>query len=346
MVNAAAWVQHYLRCTDLYIDGITVNSYANKNNDGLDLESCERVFVTRCNISSEDDAIVLKALTPAPCRDEVIADCIISGLKSAIKTGTESAGNFENISVTNCSIYGTRGISLLAVDGGSIDGITISNISMRNTYAVLVMRLDDRLRPYNVPPEQRPATAGTLRNVSVSNVQATGVTESNDFIAGIAGHNIEQITLSNIHIEYAGGGKREDTSREIPELTGEYPKARMFGVLPAYGFFIRHASGIVLDNISLSWQKPDGRSVLFLSDVQNVKITGLTADSRSDAAPFIRLRKAEDVLIRDTSPSGTTGTFLKAEECRNVILTGNALSKAKHKTDLTQTENIIEKNNF
>ena len=150
LLNSAAWVQHYVECEDLFIEGITVRSYANSNNDGLDVEGCTRVFIRKCNIDSEDDSIVLKALSNKPCKDVVISDCIISGLKSAIKTGTESLGGFENISISNCTIYGTRGISLLSVDGGNLNGITISNISMRDSYAVIVMRLGKRMRKYSI----------------------------------------------------------------------------------------------------------------------------------------------------------------------------------------------------
>jgi hypothetical protein len=34
-----------------------------------------------------------------------------------------------------------------------------------------------------------------------------------------------------------------------PEREKEYPEPSMFGMLPAYGFFIRHAKGIELNNV-------------------------------------------------------------------------------------------------
>jgi len=44
--NSAAWVQHYVECEDLLIRGITVNSYSNKNNDGINIDGCQRVIIT------------------------------------------------------------------------------------------------------------------------------------------------------------------------------------------------------------------------------------------------------------------------------------------------------------
>ena len=338
LINSAAWVQHYISCQDLTISGITVNSYSNKNNDGLDIESCERVYVTGCNINSEDDSIVLKALTTKDCRDVVIADCIISGLKSAIKTGTESIGNFENITVSNCTIYGTRGISLLAVDGGSINNVTMSNISLRDSYGVIVMRLGERMRPYSVKESERPKTAGTFRNIMIDNIQAVNVLESNDFITGIPRHYIENVTMSNIRIEYAGDGKKEDSEIEIPEMIKDYPKTRMFGTLPSYGLFVRHAKNIKLNNLSFSYKNREERSAIVLDDVINGDINSLTAETSERSASLIRVKNSEEIKIQNTSPEKRTNVFLKAENSKKIFLIKNELSKANKKYILIDME--------
>jgi polygalacturonase len=348
LINSAAWVQHYLLCQDVTLRDMTVYSYANKNNDGLDIESCQRVYVTGCNINSEDDSIVLKTLTRTPCKDIVISDCIISGLKSAIKTGTESIGDFENITIANCTIYGTRGISILAVDGGNVNNITVSNISMRDTYGVIVMRLGERLRPYAVVESEQPKTAGTFKNIMISNVQAINVTESNDFISGIEGYKIANITLNNIRIEYAGGGKKSDSERIVPELIDQYPKARMFGTLPSYGFYIRHADQVSLKNLYLNFQETDLRSVLKMKDVSHIEINGLIAASDSLAAPFFWVSNSSDVVIQNCRPLQTTGTFLRVDKSKKIRLAGNEISKAKNRliVDKSSKPEISEINNY
>ena len=338
LINSAAWVSHYVECEDLLIRGVTIRSYANKNNDGIDIVGCQRVTITECNIDTEDDSIVLKALTEKPCKDVVISNCIISGLKSAIKTGTESLGGFENITISNCTFYGTRGISLITVDGGTINNVTISNISMRDSYAVIVMRLGDRMRPYAVPEENRPMHPGKIINVSINNIQAVGVTESNDFISGIPGHYIENITLTNIRVSYVGGGDSKDSYNVIPELTNSYPKAKMFGVLPAYGLYIRHAKNIILDNIHYSFLNDDTRSVLVCDDVENITVEKLQAESSINAAPFIRLKDTQDADIRFCKPLNSIDTFLYAEgDSKNITLLSNSLERCKNKK-------ILEKN--
>ena len=44
-----------------------------------------------------------------------------------------------------------------------------------------------------------------------------------------------------------------------PEREKEYPEPSMFGLLPAYGFFIRHADGIELDDVSVAYEQEDQR---------------------------------------------------------------------------------------
>ncbi len=313
LVNSAAWVQDYIRCRDVWIRNVTVRSYSNKNNDGLDLDGCERVIVEGCNISSEDDAIVLKSLSLAPCRDVVISNCVISGLKSAIKFGTESAGGFENVTIANCAIYGTRGIDIFSVDGGTVRNITISNISIRDAYGVLAIRLGARMRPYGIPESQRPKGPGTISGITISNVQAVGITESNDFICGIPGHPVTDVTLRNVRVTYRGGGSRRDTERTIPEHEARYPKKRMFGTLPSYGLFIRHARNVVLDDLDLRFEEADERPAIFAEDVTELNIRGLRAMSGPRTPAIIWLRQAHDVWLRETRLVGEAEAFVRVE---------------------------------
>jgi hypothetical protein len=48
--------------------------------------------------------------------------------------------------------------------------------------------------------------------------------------------------------------------------------------LPAWGFFIRHVDGIVMNNITLKALKKDYRTAIVLDDVSNHKINGLQVE--------------------------------------------------------------------
>lgn len=333
LTNSAAWVQHYINCEDLYIRGIRVRSYSNKNNDGLDIEGCSRVTITDCNIDCEDDSIVLKTLTKSPCKDVVINNCVIGGLKSAIKTGTESIGGFENITISNCTIYGTRGISLLCVDGGYINNITISNISMRDTYAVIVLRLGERMRPYSVPKKELPINPGYFRNVTISNIQAQDVTQNFDFISGIPGHYIENVSLNSIRISYKTDGKTKYKDKKVPEKIDGYPKAGMFGSLPSYGFYFRHVKKIRLRHVQLRYENLESRPPIILNDIIGAELSGIYCEVNPDIDSFFDIYNCRDISINECRTDGKCKSFLKVSGSQNdsIFLYNNFYKVTGHK---------------
>ena len=141
--NSAMWVQIYLACDNVLIDGITVASRVNANNDGIDIDESTNVRIANCNIWSGDDAVCLKSSSLRGCRNVVVDNCTISSLCSALKLGTDSSGGFQNITITNCAIYdtGIAGIALECVDGGTLDRVLVSNIAMENVGGAIFLRL-------------------------------------------------------------------------------------------------------------------------------------------------------------------------------------------------------------
>lgn len=291
--DSPMWVQHYLGCNDVHIDGITVHSLVNDNNDGIDIDCCSNVRIANCDINSGDDAIVLKTTAPWPCRRVTVTNCVIRSRCNAIKCGTESSGAFEDITVSNCVIYDTRisGIALEMVDGSSMDRVLVTNITMTDTGNPIFVRLGNRGRPYLAKGPgggkgtfvmeegmQRPGV-GTLRNVVLSNVIATGADHIGCPISGIPGHPIENLTLRNISISAAGGGGRELIERDVPEVEEGYPTYRMFGTTPAYGFYCRHVRNLLLSHIQLTYNQPEHRPALVCDDVDGLRLLDFQAEA-------------------------------------------------------------------
>ncbi|MHC4727267.1 MAG: glycoside hydrolase family 28 protein, partial [Planctomycetota bacterium] len=162
--NSPMWMQHYLACDDVRISGVTVRSVVNHNNDGINIDSCERVIISDCNIRSGDDAIVLKSTSARVCRNVTVSNCVLSTRCNALKMGTESNGGFENIVMTGCSIYDTRlaGVALEIVDGGTMDRVVVSNITMNKIGAPIFVRLGNRARPFK--KDMAKPGIGAMRN--------------------------------------------------------------------------------------------------------------------------------------------------------------------------------------
>jgi len=315
LLNSAMWVQHYLACDDVVIDGVTVHSLVNVNNDGLDIDGCSRMRVSNCSITSGDDAIVLKSTSPRPCRAITITNCYLSSRCAAFKCGTESSGGFYDIAVTNCVIEDTRleGIALELVDGGVMDGVTISNIRMRQVRGGIFVRLGNRARPclavgpgggqgtHVVAPGMIVPGVGRLRNVRISHVTGDGGDNNGCVLAGLPEHPIEDLVLEDIHLEFAGGGTAVDRVREVSENETKYPGYKMFGRLPAYGFYCRHVRGLRLHDVQLALAAPDARPGLVCHDVQDLEVRGWRG--ASPPAP-----DAEELLLRDTQDAWIHGS--------------------------------------
>ncbi len=312
--DSPMWVQHYLACEDVFITGIKVHSRVNRNNDGIDIDSCRRVRIIGCDIWSGDDAIVLKGTTGQTLSDVVIADCVLSTNCNALKFGTETNGGFENVAISNCVVYDTRlaGLALEIVDGATMDGVVISNITMRGVQYPIFVRLGDRGRPPQATDPRIPV--GALRNVVIQGVFASGGSKIGSAISGLPGHRIENLTLRDITLSYRGGGTKADAAREIEELAEHYPEGSMFGVLPAYGLYCRHIAGLQLENVRCVAEGPEERPALVCSDVERLSVNGLSASPATE--PLVRLADVRNAVIRLNQPAAGSGRVLEVQGSR------------------------------
>jgi hypothetical protein len=261
----------------------------------------------------------------------VVSGCVLRSTCNALKMGTESNGGFQNVVLTGCTIYDTRlaGVALEIVDGGALDRIVVSDLAMTGVGAPIFLRLGNRARPF----QEGMATPGlgSMKNVTISNIEATGANPTGCAIAGLPEARIENVTLSNIRLSFAGGGTAEQASRAIPEEVEKYPEYAMFGRLPAYGFYCRHVDGLTLANIQLQLAGPDKRHAVVFDDVRNATVDGLNAAWSSGAVPSLRLTDVQDVWIRGSRPAPGTDVFLKVQGAKTegVTLMGNDLRGVK-----------------
>ena len=334
--NSAMWMQHYLACERVTVRGIRVWNFCNANNDGIDLDGCKDCSVSQCVFESDDDGITLKSTLERPSEGITVSDCVARSHCNAIKLGTESNGGFKDITIANCVVTSTRatnviyghgrglsGISLELVDGGQLERVAIANITIQGVSVPLFLRLGDRARPFK--PDMPAPPIGSLKDVVINNIVATGVGRIGCSITGQPGHPIENVLLSNLTFTFEGGGDHERTAMEVPELPKKYPECTMFGQLPAYGFYARHVNGLRFANVRLRTSQPDLRHAMVLDDVEDLAIDGLDAGFSGGAAPVLSLVQARGAIIRGCQPHAKGGTFLKlaGDATRKVTLIAN-----------------------
>jgi hypothetical protein len=340
IANSAGWTLRPIECESVFIRRIRIrNPIYGPNTDGIDVTGCSNVFISDCDIDTGDDALCIKSESPyggdvAPTRNITITNCVLTGCCNGLKLGTATHGAFENITFTNSVIYNNddaplrsriiSGIAVEMVDGGSVYGVVISNIRMQNTRTPIFIRLANRSGNPPSGPKQ-----GALRGVMIENVYATGAILTSS-VAGLPGHDVEDVTLSNIRIDTVEGGVQDWVNLEVPEVPAKYPEAHMFGRLPAYGFYCRHVNGLRFDNVRVETRKPDMRPLLLCEDVKNLRVTGLAGDAPAGGEPLLVFRNVRRAFIHGCWAPPHTSTFLsvEGEGSSAISLVGNALGEA------------------
>lgn len=358
--NGSWWIQKYHSCNHLFINGVTVYSKENqdmnrpryadnpgRNTDGCNIVDSKNVQISDCNIFSGDDGIVFKSFSQTEsCHNITVSNCIISTNASGIKIGTETAGAFHDILINNCVVYDTRlgGIELMAVDGAKLERITVTNITMNNIQGTAIfVRLANRARKYD---NKKEAPIGQLKNILISNIMGTGIGNYGCSLTGIPQALIENIVLDNINLTFKGGDTplyfegypdkpvKELTVHNVPEQEKEYPRCDIFGKLPAYGFYIRHAKGIELKNIRLAFENKEKRPAIVADDVTQLIVKNIQAQSTSLTPSLIHLHNVNTGFITDCICSENLPLFLKLSGGRtaNIHIRDNFLGKSTKET--------------
>ena len=291
--DPGSWNQQYDQCRNLVIDNIRVDSKSYWNNDGVDIVDCDSVVVSNSYFDAADDGICLKSHSADfACQNVFIHNNTVRTSANGIKFGTVGHGGFRNIRIINNLVFDTyrSALTFAAVDGGFVENIVVDSLRSLNTGNVIFLRIGER----------RAGKKGRMNGVTISNVYAEvpatkpdagynyeGPVEdlprniSPSAIVGMPDAMIENITLKNIEIHYPGGGNPHyakvglDELDKVPELASNYPEFSMFKELPAWGFYIRHARGISMENVKLVCEKKDYRTAVVLDDVQGASFRNL-----------------------------------------------------------------------
>lgn len=293
--DSGSWGCYFKECENVYAARVTMRSLKNHNNDGFDIDS-KNVLIEDCDLDTDDDAICLKSDNPDfICENVEVRNCRLASNCNHIKFGTASHGGFRNVRIHDCELVqcstniipriknrkpsnnipgwdkreiGSRcGIALECVDGGILENVRVSDIRMnRSCQTPIFVRLSRR----HAAKEGR---VSYLKDVVIENITGESMSWLACSVTGIPGMRPENVTLRNIALTLKGGGPADEIARPVPEAEKAYPQNRMFDLqmLPAYGFYVRHADHVVFENVSLSYTgKDEGRPAIYADDATDV----------------------------------------------------------------------------
>jgi polygalacturonase len=206
---------------------------------GIEGQPCRRITISHCDFQTGDDAIAGWYWD-----DVVVSNCLINSSCNGIRV----IGPATNLIIHNCLFFGpgryphiTQGrhnmLAGILIQPGAWDrtpgetgSVLISNVSMRSVECALsiVTKADN-----------------TCRDVVVEGLRASDVYRSAISVEAWGDHPLEDITLRDVHVQYAARSVSSAAVDLEPPHVGIRP-------LPAWGLFAYRVKRPILEQLHLS----------------------------------------------------------------------------------------------
>lgn len=290
-------------CENITLDHVVIK----KSRDGVDFMGCRNVQVFGCRFTGcSDDTIGIKSdyVLGRRIKSENIYvwDCYLESGANGLQFGSETAGDFSNIRFWSIKINLAikAGIGITSNDSGIIEDVKYRDIEISNAASPIFVLISDRLRT-----GEKGVKPGKIRNISIENVTITKQREgrrhepiSTATISGLPGATVDDMTLENVKIVYAGGGKKDDAKATPPYPSTRY-QPRALGTRPAAGLFARHVRNLTLKNVTFDYETRDERPPLVLWDAQGVTLDAFSSP-KAATVDMIHLKDVRDLTVRNS----------------------------------------------
>lgn len=208
IVNAPFWVIHPIKCTNVIIDGVTVESHG-PNNDGCDPEYSKNVLIKNCTFNTGDDCIAIKAGRDAEGRrvgikseNIIVKNCNMIDGHGGVVIGSEMSAGVQNVFVEDCKMNSPNldraiRIKTNSKRGGIVDGVYVRNIEIGQVKeAVLKVNMF-----YATYDNQTGNFIPTVQNIVLENIRVKNGGQYGILAKGYKESPIKNITFNNVIIE-------------------------------------------------------------------------------------------------------------------------------------------------
>jgi len=333
----ANWTCHLLGCKKVLVDGLDILTTYHEpgNRDGLDIDCCQDVTITNCRIISGDDAVVLKTTGNAACENIIINNCNLSSPTAAgIKIGTETNGDFRNITITNCIIHNLHryaGISFMAVDGGVMENISVNNIVMNDVIIPIFIRLGNRARPYKRNDYVK--RISSIRNISFSDIIVDGAKHPCN-ISGLNIRKIENLSFRNMNISYSN--YKDEQFYPINDVIMNefgYPELspNISNKLPASAFYFKNVKNVYMQNISIQSTDEETRPSIIFDRADDLELHSVKAKVNPKMPSMIHFRNSSNIITNFCRIAGKNNNLFTAaaETNKDIHLENNFVKEGQ-----------------
>ncbi|EOR95493.1 Polygalacturonase [Arcticibacter svalbardensis MN12-7] len=198
------WTVHPVFCKNVMIKNLTILK-GTTNDDGIDPESSSNVLIEHCTISTNDDAISVKAGRDQDAwkrkgtKNIIIRNCILnSEIANAFCIGSEMSGGVKNVFFENCqSLKSENGINFKCnLDrGGYIKEVYLRNYDLNICSGnVILFQMDyHSWRGGHFPPD--------FSGFYLSDITCRKALDKSIHISGVADKHITKVFLNKVRID-------------------------------------------------------------------------------------------------------------------------------------------------
>jgi hypothetical protein len=253
------WTIHPVYCENVTIRRVTVKTDG-PNNDGIDPDSCRDMLIEHCTFDTGDDCVVLKSgynedgwRVGKPTENIIMRHCSSRHGHGGLVIGSEMSGGVRNVFMHDCEFEGTeRAIRIKSRRdrGGVVEKIYARDIKVRNMVREVVILNMDYNADMNAAETGRPPV---FRDMCFERITAAG---------------------APVAIRVTG-----DPASPIANI-----RFRDMRLSAKQGVLVRHAEGLVFENLRLDVEKGP---VFDFDTVSNISIRSISAGGTPEV--FLKL---------------------------------------------------------
>lgn len=299
-------------CTNVVSDRLRIDTASDR--DGWNIISTTNVTITNANIDADDDALAFKsdyALgAKLPNGNVRVSDSFLSaGCCNALMFGSETCGDFTGYNFERIRIDGANksGLGMVSMDGTVISDVHYRDINMINVRSAIMQKIGTRRRCGNSPG------IGRITNITYDNITSSGQSSAN-FSATLwgesgANNKISNVTFNNVDITVPGGSS--STSTSVPTNDPNNYNPNSISTRPAYGWYIRNATGIRFIDSSVQYVSGDSRAAVIANNSSSITFDRFRAE-RSNGSNDAVFQTTAGFCVRDSS--NTAGGALRISQ--------------------------------
>ncbi len=167
------------------------------------------------------------------------------------------------------------------VNIGRIENVFLKNLDIREVYAASQSKSETKSRWPGY--EEQARTTPLIVGYKIPDGANMALPD------GTYARDIENVLLEDIVMVVKGGNPLEDASNTPRELgVGQFNLRNLAeddrgSKIPAYGYYVRHVTGMTMKNCSIGFEENDDRYTVVFADVKDIKIDNLiTGESRNN----------------------------------------------------------------